>query len=112
MEESQFQTLVLEQLRELKQEIRETRTELKSDIGRLDQKIDATRVELKGDIAELRTELKADISTVRSDMKDDRRKLEEVYQARNSVKINFGWQWSLVSFVIAIFAAGITQVFD
>lgn len=42
----------------------------------------------------------------------DRKKLDEVYQARNSVKIKFGWGWSAMSLLIATVASGITELFN
>ena len=32
-------------------------------------------------------------------------KLEKVYEARESVKVSFGWQWSAISFSLMIIAA-------
>lgn len=56
--------------------------------------------------------LKDEIREVRRELHADHRKLDEVYEARQKVKITFGWQWGLVSFFIAVLAAGITKVFD
>jgi hypothetical protein len=97
MENSIFQTLVLEQLQDVKQDIRD----IKQDVR-----------DLRTDLKSLEHKVDEGFTSVRSDMKDDRKKLEEVHQARNFVKIKFGWEWGMISFVIAIFAAGVTQVFD
>ncbi len=41
----------------------------------------------------------------------EKRRLEDVYEARHKVKVTFGWQWGMVSLFIAIIAAGITKIF-
>ena len=41
----------------------------------------------------------------------DRDKLQEVYEARNKVKITFGWQWGMASLFIAFLAATMTKFF-
>lgn len=55
--------------------------------------------------------LKDDLREVHRELRDDRRKLEELYEARQKVKITFGWQWGMISLFIAIVAAGITKIF-
>ncbi len=40
----------------------------------------------------------------------DREKLQAVYDARERVKIDFGWQWSAVSFVMVIMGASIVKI--
>ncbi|MEK7137494.1 MAG: hypothetical protein AAB853_04390 [Patescibacteria group bacterium] len=57
-------------------------------------------------------ELKTDLREVHRELHGERRKLEEVYEARERVKITFGWQWGLVSLFIAVVAAGITKIFS
>jgi chromosome segregation ATPase len=42
---------------------------------------------------------------------EEKRRLDEVYNAREKVKITFGWQWGMVSLFIAIIASGITKIF-
>jgi hypothetical protein len=90
MKDGLFQTLVLDQLREIRQDIRDIRADIRASDNKMDE----------------------GFAEVRREREIDRKKLEEVYQARNSVKIKFGWEWSLASFVLAMCAAGITQVFD
>ena len=82
-------TLVLEALRDLKEDIRSLRIEMLERFERAERRMD--RIE--------------------DAMRDDRKKLEDVYAARERVKITFGWQWGLISLFIAIIAAGITKVF-
>lgn len=38
------------------------------------------------------------------------KKLEDVFQARNTVKIKFGWEWGMVSLFIALLASGLMRV--
>ena len=56
-------------IKALKADIRELRTEFKADIKEL-------RTEFKADIKELRTELKADIKELRTELKADMREAE------------------------------------
>ena len=93
MEAPQFQTLAIDLIRDIREEMRAMRSELKSDIS------------------ELKSELKSDIHELRDDINRHNDKLDEVYQSRNTVKIKFGWQWSLISLFIAIVASSITQIF-
>lgn len=44
---------------------------------------------------------------VRVEIREDRQKLDKVYEARERVKVTFGWQWGMISLLIAIIAAGI-----
>lgn len=123
MDTAQFQTLVIdllrshsEEFRQIRQEMSAMRTELKGDIASL-------KTEVKDDISELRIEFKQDMKDLRSDFKEDigqlrtelhsySGKLDEVYDARNAVKIKFGWQWGMMSLLIAIVASTITEIFS
>ena len=89
-------TLILEALRDLKEDIRNLRSEM---LDRFEQ------VEKRFEQMERR------MDRIEDALRDDRKKLEEVYASRDRVKITFGWQWGLVSLFIAIVAAGITKVF-
>lgn len=40
----------------------------------------------------------------------ERERLDEVYAAREKVKITFGWQWGMVSFFIALTASVMTKL--
>lgn len=109
MHQEEFQRLVLEMLKNMRGDIQSLRgemvhlhTELKTDIKDL-------RIELKADIKDLRTELKGDIQDLRDDRREDRKKLDAVYLSRNTVKMKFGWGWSLASVVIAVSSSQITR---
>ena len=39
-------------------------------------------------------------------------KVDKVYEAREKVKVTFGWQWGMMSMFIAIIASGITKIFS
>ncbi len=56
-------------------------------------------------------EIKNDFREVKQDLRLDSRKLEQVYETREHVKVSFGWQWGMVSLFIAIIASGITMIF-
>ena len=57
-------------------------------------------------------DIRDDIREVKREVRADRRKLDQVYEARNRVKIDFGWQWGMVSLFIATIASGITKIFS
>ena len=38
------------------------------------------------------------------------KKLDAVYDDREKVRITFGWQWAMVSLIIAVAAAGMTRM--
>lgn len=89
MEQENFQTLLTQLIVDIKDDIRSLRAEMHDRFDRTDKRMDGMEEE----------------------MKKDRSKLEEVYQARNAVKIKFGWGWSMAALLIAVIASGITQVF-
>lgn len=37
-------------------------------------------------------------------------KLDAVYESRDKVTVKFGWQWGLVSLMIAVLAVGVNQL--
>ena len=57
-------------------------------------------------------EVRDEMKEVKHDLRLNSRKLEQVYEARERVKITFGWQWGMASMFIAIVAAGITKIFS
>jgi chromosome segregation ATPase len=62
--------LTLAVLREIRDEIRSTRTDLKAEISATNERLDATRTELKVEISAVRTELKAELSAVAETLKE------------------------------------------
>ena len=82
MDQENFQTLVIDLIREVKDDLRQFRSEMTDRLNRIEDEV-----------------------------RRDRDKLEEVYQSRNTVKIKFGWGWSMAALLVAIVASGITQVF-
>ena len=54
---------------------------------------------------EERAENHRQFGEVRALIKEDKQKLQEVYDVRDQVKVSFGWQWSAISFSIAIIAS-------
>lgn len=52
-----------------------------------------------------------EIQSLRFMIDTDRGKLEEIYQSRNLVKIRYGMEWMVASFIIAVAASGITLGF-
>lgn len=97
MDQESFQTLAIEQFRFIREEMQHMREEMQN---------------MRTEIKNVRDELKVDIRELKEEAREDRKKLDGVYQSRNVVKIKFGWQWSLVSLVIAITASSITAAFS
>lgn len=58
-------------------------------------------------IVEVKTELKEEIREVKHDVRQDRDKLQEVYESRDRVTVNFTRSWSTASFFIALITATI-----
>lgn len=118
MDQQAFQTLVIDQFRLLREEMSVIREELGSmqgEIHSIRKDMKEMRGELKGEIRDVKEDLRAvkqDLNDLRTEVRGYEGKLDEVYQARNVVKIKFGWQWGLVSFFIAFVAASLTQFLD
>lgn len=62
-------------------------------------------------------DLKQDMHDVKEELRDHRhilmdhdQKLNQILADRHKVKITFGWQWGMASFVIAICAAGLARI--
>lgn len=49
------------------------------------------------------------INTLQHQHNELTRKIEDIYQSRNTVKIKFGWEWGAVSLAIAFLASGIAS---
>ena len=60
---------------------------------------------------DFKIEVRDNFHTLREGVRADKQKLEKVYEARDKVKITFGWQWGMASLMIAIVAVGMGQVF-
>ncbi len=121
MEQLAFQSLILSLIQEMKKDLQSTRQEFKEEFQSTRQEfkeeLQKMRQEMKGEIQSTRQELKEEIRDVKLEVRDlrteirgDREKLDEVYLSRDKVKITFGWQWGLASFVIAIIAAGFARI--
>ena len=83
-------------------------------IDSTNQRVDDVKIELGGKIDATNQridDLKEELRDVKHDLRLDSRKLEQVYESRDKVKISFGWQWGMVSVFIAVMAAGIVKVF-
>lgn len=83
MEQAEFQPLVLELLKSLREDLNQFKTDTNRQFDRIHE-----------------------------EQRIQGRKLEEVYQARNRVKVSFGMQWTFASILIAIGASTITQIFN
>ena len=57
-------------------------------------------------------DIREEVREVKREVRADRQKLDQVYESRNRVKIDFGWQWGMVSLFIATIASGITKIFS
>lgn len=64
--------------------------------------------EFKADVARRFDDVDRQLTEIRSDMREEKRRLDQVYEARESVKIKFSWQWSAASLFIALIASLLT----
>ena len=102
---------------DLEASIDSVKTDLEARIDSVDQKIDSVESKLESKIDSAKSELVVKIDSVNQriddvkyDLRLDSQKLEKVYEARDKVKVTFGWQWSAASFVIAALAVGLAKV--
>ena len=100
MTDQQFQTLLA-----LNQDI-------KTDMNRRFEQVDEQIKEMKNDINrrfeqvdEQMKELKFEIREMKHDVQSDRDKLQEVYESRNRVTVNFTKSWAMASFFISMLSA-------
>ena len=103
MEQEQFQALVLDQFNKIDQKFMN-----------IDEQFRLAREELtqfRNETHDSFSQIRGDIKDIRYEMRGMQKQLDDVYQARNSVKIKFGFAWAAMSLLIAIIASGITQVF-
>lgn len=104
-----FQAMALEKFRAMDQFQVETMEQfrlLRGDINDVRQDVRDVRSELKGDIQHLRGE----IQELRTEARSDHSKLDELCRSRNTVKIRFGLEWMVASFLIAIVASSVAVV--
>ncbi len=91
--------------------LEEMRSEMNRRFDETNKRIDDSNKRI--DDSNKRTdEIKDELREIKQDLRLDSRKLEQVYEAREHVKVSFGWQWGMVSLFIAIVAAGITKIFS
>lgn len=50
------------------------------------------------------------LDRVEGEMGVEKEKLQAVYDAREKVKIEFGWQWSLVSLTLVVFGVSFSRL--
>jgi len=50
------------------------------------------------------------LDRIEDEVMSDKDKLQAVYETREKVKIEFGWQWSLVSLVLVIIGSGVSRL--
>lgn len=103
MEQQQFQSTVLEMLRIFQEQMRATQ----EDIRGLKEEMRDVREEMR----EMRLDTNNQFQNVHMELRSQKEKLDEVYYARSKVRVTFGWEWGLMSLLIAIIASGITQIF-
>ncbi len=106
--------LILKLLEEMRSEMNRRFDENNKRIDEVKDEMKNTQEEIKnirGEMKGLRGEIKDDLREVKQDLRLDSRKLEQVYEAREKVKITFGWQWGMASLFIAVIAVGISKIF-
>ena len=95
---TEFERLLLELVRELKTDMQEFRNQVDKRFEQLEHRLD--RVE--NEVDRRFEELKGEIRDIKHEIRADRSKLQEVYEALRKVKITFGWQWGMVSFLLLL----------
>jgi hypothetical protein len=106
MDDQDFQTLVLERISDLKSDVQD----FKADVGRQFAQARSDIGEFKTDVNRRFDESNSRMEHIEQGMDRMEQKLDAVYEVRDRVKIIWGWQWGLVSFVIALGAAGMTKI--
>ena len=56
-------------------------------------------------------EVKENFRDIKYDLRLDKEKLEKVYESRDKVTIQFGWQWAAASFFIAFVSSSMVLSF-
>ena len=121
MDQQTFQTQVLAfmaEMREFKSEMLEFKRSSQERFTHIDERFDTLHkdvYELKQDVQGLKADihhlsrridhLDDGVNTLQSQNIELRGKIDEIYQSRNTVKIRFGWQWAVASFLIAVTAS-------
>ena len=70
------------------------------------------REEDRAEMARRFDQIERRLERIEDNQVSEKKRLDEVYEARERVKITFGWQWGMASMFIAIVAAGITKIFS
>ena len=78
----------------------------------IDQRFEAMDKKFDQQISSLKEAVVSRIDQIQYQQREDHKKLDEVYDKRNSVKITFGWQWGMASFVMVILGSAITRIFS
>ncbi len=67
-----------------------------------------TKIELR----DTRIELKDEIKDLKIEIRSDQKKLQEIYEARNNVTVNFTRAWMFASICIAFLSGTIVVMID
>ena len=96
MTDQQFQTLLT-----LIQDFKADMNQFKADVNRRFEQVERNF----GQVDEQIKELKFEIREMKHDVQSDRDKLQEVYESRNRVTVNFTKSWAMASFFISMLSA-------
>lgn len=102
MEQLEFQSTIIELFRELKSDMHRRFDEVDKRFEQVDKRFEQVDKRFE------RMEKQLDHHEVL--LSDHGKQLEAIRAQHNKVKITFGWQWGLASFVIAITAASMARI--
>lgn len=113
--------LVLELLRDFKKDTERRFDEIDKRFEQVDKRfeqIDKRFEQVDKRLDHMETQTENTFSDIKTMIREGKReyerlsdRVEKVYEAREKVKITFGWQWAAASFFIAVLSAGIVGIF-
>jgi len=110
----EFQRLILELFRELKEDNAMHQSKMENAISGLrsvmKEENEKLRSEMKkgfGDVQKELERVERRLERVEDDVRADRDKLQEVYESRNRVSVKFTQSWATASFFVALISSTI-----
>ncbi len=113
MNNDEFQKLMLEMMKDLKSDIKDFKIETRENFTKSERNLNDFKTETRGNFSKSQTELERinhRLDRIEDNQYSEKKRIDKVYEAREKVKITFGWQWGMVSFFIAIGASAITKI--
>ena len=88
--------LIIEMIKSMQEESRNFREEMNRRFEQVDKRFE---------------QIDKRLERIEDNQDSEKIRLDKVYEARERVKITFGWQWGMASIFIAIVAVGISKIF-